>query len=79
MNQQHLDQCPPRLQRLKLRMMQYHYDVFYVPGKQLTVADALSRAPLENGDSNLTDVLEEHVNEVKAGWPATDEMLDRIN
>ena len=53
-NQQHLDQCPPSLQRLKFRMIQDHYDVVYVTGKRLTVEDALSRAPIENGDLNLT-------------------------
>ena len=34
LNKQTLDQCPPRIQRLKMRMMKFHFEVVYVPGKQ---------------------------------------------
>ncbi|XP_062509074.1 uncharacterized protein K02A2.6-like [Corticium candelabrum] len=76
MNSQSLDQCPPRLQRLRLRMMQYYYNVVYVPGKQLVVADALSRSPVEVGVPD--DNVEEYVFRVKISWPVSDEMLQRI-
>jgi hypothetical protein len=33
MNSQPLDQCPPRLQRLKMYMMLFYAEVVYVPGK----------------------------------------------
>lgn len=36
---------PPRLQRFFLRLMKYDYKFQFVPGKQLVLADALSRAP----------------------------------
>ena len=38
MNLQDVDQCPPRLQRLKMRMMRYFFEVIYVPGKNLVIA-----------------------------------------
>ena len=34
MNKQDIDECPLRVQRLKLRMMKFHLEVVYVPGKQ---------------------------------------------
>lgn len=40
------DQISPRLQRFLLRLQRYTFTLTHVPGKYLTVADALSRAPL---------------------------------
>lgn len=39
-------QTPPRLQRLLLRLQKYDFNFKYVPGKQLIIADTLSRAHL---------------------------------
>lgn len=38
-----IDELTPRLQRFRLRLMRYDYEVYYVPGKEIVVADALSR------------------------------------
>ena len=76
MNIQSLDQCPLRLQRLRLRMMQYYYNFVYVPGKQLIVAEALSRSRVEVGVPD--DTFGEYVFGVKISWPVSDEMLQRI-
>lgn len=40
-----LCQCPLRLQRMRLSLQRYPIVVKYTPGKQLFVADALSRSP----------------------------------
>ena len=40
-----LGQLPLRLQRFRLRMMRYSFTISHVPGKDLTVADTLSRGP----------------------------------
>lgn len=41
----HLDGLTPRLQRFKLAMLRYNYEVSYTPGKQLFTADTISRSP----------------------------------
>lgn len=70
---QELDQCPLRLQRLKLRMAQYSYQVRYVPGKEQTVADALSRYPVEKKDESITDAIDAYVKMLTiAGLPVSD-------
>ncbi|KAG5892422.1 hypothetical protein JTB14_003358 [Gonioctena quinquepunctata] len=43
-----LDDLTPRLQRFRMRLMTYKYNVIYTPGKDLAMADALSRAPIED-------------------------------
>ena len=41
-----LDILPPRIQRFRMRLMRFHYTIVHVPGKELSTADASSRAPL---------------------------------
>ena len=57
-----LDELPVRIQRFRLRLMRFSYTVSHIPGKDLTVADTLSRAPTEL--SNISD--EEFQEEVEA-------------
>ena len=45
MGEKELSKLPLRVQRFRLRMMRFSYDVKYTPGEKLVVADALSRAP----------------------------------
>ncbi|UYV78935.1 hypothetical protein LAZ67_17000317, partial [Cordylochernes scorpioides] len=42
-----LDEMTPRIQRLRLRMMRYSYSIHHTPGKDIDVADALSRSPIK--------------------------------
>ena len=44
-NTRDFDKVPIHCQRLLIHMMRYNLEVQYVPGKQLVVADTLSRAP----------------------------------
>ena len=37
--------APPHLQRMLLRLQKYDYDIVYRPGKEMTLADRLSRFP----------------------------------
>ena len=48
LNSTELCKMPPRIQRFWLRLMIFAPLVQYVPGKQQTTADALSRAPVES-------------------------------
>ena len=40
-----LDELPIRVQRFRMRMMRFDFKIAHVPGKDLTVADTLLRAP----------------------------------
>ena len=42
-----LDNLPPRVLRFRLRMIKFDYTIQHVPGKFLYIADALSRAPMQ--------------------------------
>ena len=54
-----------------MRMMTYHTQVAYVPGKLLIVADALSRQPVETTDSSLQQILDLHGQEDPECHPPT--------
>jgi anti-sigma28 factor (negative regulator of flagellin synthesis) len=46
-----MDHCSIRQQRLLGRIMRYDIDLQYVPGKDLAIADALSRGPMKRSES----------------------------
>ena len=51
----------------------------YAPGKDMVVADALSRSPLNRESGNhLQQDVQDHVNEITSSWPATDSKLSQI-
>lgn len=54
-----LDEVTPRLQRIRMRLMRYNYKVNFVPGKQLVLADCLSRNPVECLSSSEREFEEE--------------------
>ena len=66
LGQKLLDQLPLHVQRFRLRLMRYSYDIIYVPGKNLHTADALLRAPIENNhrDEDLGEEVETYVESV---------------
>ena len=43
-----LDEMPPRIQRLRMRLLRFDFAISHVPGKEHTTADALSRTPSES-------------------------------
>ena len=75
-----LSELPPRIQRLRLRLLRFQYNILHVPGKSLVVADALSRAPINqsNHDGLQDEEVELYVNSVLTELPASDKRLDEI-
>lgn len=74
-----LNETPARLQRMLLKLQHYDIDLIYKPGKEMFIADTLSRAPSEAGEDN--DVCKEvvvHVNMMYENTEATPEMLSKI-
>ena len=51
-----LDAIPPRIQRFRLRMMRFSYNISYIPGTTLCTADALSCFPLRDFSSSVPDI-----------------------
>lgn len=45
-----LSSAPPRIQRMMIKVQQYHLNVNYKPGKYLYIADTLSRATEQKAD-----------------------------
>ena len=71
-----IDELPLRVQRFKMRLMRYSFDICHVPGKELCTADALSRAPLP--DSKVEDITvqaEVFVKAVLITLPASDRRI----
>ena len=83
LEQKLLDQLPMRVQRFRLRLMRYSYDISYVSGNNLHTADALSRTPIENDhrDEDFGGEVETYVESVMYGLEcnvASTAMMTRI-
>ncbi|CAG7723941.1 unnamed protein product, partial [Allacma fusca] len=74
-----LDELSPRLQRFRMRLMRYTYNIVYVPGKELIPADVLSRKPLDNLDKNdLEEEMEAQVSMLMSIIPASEKKIQEI-
>lgn len=74
-----IDELTPRLQRMRMRLMRYTYDIVYVPGRDLTVADTLSRSPLQKAESTeLEDDVQGYLHWVASSIPVTAPSLQQI-
>lgn len=74
-----LNELPPRIQRLRMRLMRYRYTISHVPGKNMATADVLSRAPQKGlTDTHLETDLNLYVNMVMDSLPATEKRLQEI-
>ena len=78
-NSKDLSETPLRCQRMLMRLMRYKPVAEYVPGKNMTVADMLSRNPMEAEDgTQLSEDVDLHVNAITSSWPVSVAKLDQI-
>ena len=76
-----LDQLPPRIQRFRMRLMRFSFNIVYIPGKDLTTADALSRAPLIKPppeEERRKEEVRAYVSSIIRYLPATDDRLKEL-
>ena len=75
-----LDEIPLRVQRFRLRLMKYDYNIVHIPGKQLIVADTLSRSPREetDGGDDLEAETTAYVNAILESLPASERRMQEI-
>ena len=75
-----LDEITPKLQRMRLRLSGYSYNIMHIPGKELGAADMLSRRPLPRSepDTDLDENINAYVHMITSILPATDARLGEI-
>ncbi|XP_025999271.1 uncharacterized protein K02A2.6-like [Astatotilapia calliptera] len=74
-----LDELPPRIQRLRMRLMRFSYTISHVPGRDIATADVLSRAPVCDTTEGLPEEeINLYVESVIASLPATEPRLREI-
>ena len=83
MNTKRIDDAPLRCQRLLMKSTRFNPIVEYVPGKQLVIADALSRKPLVGcqfgiDDIELSDDITALVDAVQQNRPVTEDRLTEV-
>ena len=73
----HLSSSPPRIARMMLRIQKYDVEIKYVPGKNVPLADALSRISPLPGDT--IEGLDVSVHELHLHLNATPTRINEIN
>ena len=77
----HLEKLPVRVQRFRLRTLRFDFNIVYVPGKKLVIADALSRAPLmapDQHDKHLEEDVQAYVDVIFQDLSISKRRLEEI-
>ena len=64
-----------------MRMMRFQFSIVHIPGKELTIADALSHCPIKQfseSDEQLQQDSDAYVNLVLNNLPTTDKCLRQL-
>lgn len=70
--------APPRLQRMILQLQRYEFTIRHRAGKDIPVADTLSRKPISDCDNSLSEGMDVHVHTVCSSLPVSDKKLQEI-
>ena len=75
-----IDNVPVCCQRLLIRLMRFNADVFHVPGKEIVIADALSRSPVPHTaeDEEVAEVVTAYVNGVMDNQQITPRRIEAL-
>ena len=73
-----LNKLPIRVQRFRLRLMRYDFSISHVSGKDLTMADTLSRAPVSAATNIDKQLSKAFVDLIVKNLPATEKCLQDI-
>ena len=76
-----LEELPARIQRFRMRLMRFTFTISHVPGKDLTIADTLSRAPLataSDADVQFSQDTDMFVNTLMSCLPTTEKRLAEV-
>uniref|UniRef100_A0A8C5MRX3 Gypsy retrotransposon integrase-like protein 1 n=1 Tax=Leptobrachium leishanense TaxID=445787 RepID=A0A8C5MRX3_9ANUR len=76
--QKPLSSVPPRLQRMVMKLQRYDLTVKYKPGKEIPMADTLSRVFPDGHEARDEPDLEEQVHTVLVNIPISDVRLEMI-
>ena len=77
-NTKDLSETPLRCQRMLMRLMRFNVKANYVPGKDMLVADTLSRSPVSTTESSSHEEVQAHVSDVQSSWQVSDAGLAKI-
>ena len=61
-----------------MRLMRFNVKAKYVPGKDMLVADTLSRSPVFKTESSSHEKIQAHVSDVQSSWQVSDAGLAKI-
>ena len=77
-NTKDLSETPLRCQRMLMHLMRFNVKAKYVPGKDMLVADTLSRSPVSTTESSSHEEIQAHVSDVQSSWQVSDTGLAKI-
>jgi len=81
LGEKNLEELFPRLQRFLMRLMLYKFTISHLPGRELIVADTLSRASASSSSSDDIDFhkdTEMFVNLIMESLPITEQRLAEL-